>query len=214
MLRVSPDGPVRLATLNHLKMTRLPDPNPTLVADCFDILTDCVKVIDEKAMITQGTEQLAPAAALCCLRTLSHLAVTDPTLSALGSVRQQYDRAFLPGTDFNALSFPYTLGPIHMLLHPEDQFARQRFPRWEDYNPSSDEYAIVAHALVNIARFWRQQKSHEKVPRCLLRFVLRSLSRSSLPSTTVIVNCLLIVAIDLDCDPSNTTTSDERCVCT
>ena len=212
ILRTSPDGPVRLATLNHLTTTTLADVSPTLVADCFDILTDCVKVIDEQAVITQGAEQLAPAAALCCLRTLSHLTVTDPMLSTLGSIRQQYDRAFPLGTDFNALSISYTLGPIHMLLHPEGRFPRQQFPRWEDYKPSNDEHVIVAHALVKIARFWRRQKGHEKVPRCLLRFVLHSLSRSPLPSTAVIVNCLLIVAIDLDCDPLNTTTSDERCV--
>ena len=213
-LRTSPDGPVRLATLNHLTTTTLADFDPTLVADCFDTLTGYVKVIDEKAVIAQGTEQLAPAAALCCLRTLSHLTVTDPMLSALGSLRQQYDRAFPPGTDFGALSFSHTLGPIHMLLHPEGRVARQRFPRWEDYKPSSDEHVTVAHALVRIARFWRRQKSHEKVPRCLLRFVLHSLSRSPLPSTAVIVDCLLIVAIDLDCDSSNTATSDERCACT
>jgi len=203
ILRSSPDGPIRLATLNHLAMTTLADFDPTLVADCFDILTGCVKVIDEKAVVTRGTEQLAPAAALCCLRTLSHLTVEDSIVMALGSVRQQYDRVFPHGTDFSALPFSYTLGPIHMILHPEDRFARQRFPRWEDYKPSSDEHAIVAHALVKTARFWRRQKSHEKVPRGLLRFALHSLSQSPLPSISVIVSCLLIVAIDLECDPSH-----------
>ena len=209
-LKTSPDGPARLPAMNYLAMTTLADFDPTLVADCFDILIGCVKVIDGQAVVTQGTEQLAPATALCCLRMISHLTVTETM--ALGSIRQQYDRAFPPETDFNALPFSHTLGPIHRILHPDNQFDHWRFPQWEDYKPSSDEHAIVARALTEIAWFWRQRKGYVKVPCCLLRFVLHSLSQSPLPSTSVVVNCLSVVAIDLGCDPSKIAAFDERCV--
>ena len=214
-LQTSLDGPVRLSTLNYLATTTLADFDPTLVADCLNILASCVKVINEKAVITQGTERLAPATALCCLRTLSHLTVTDPMLMTLDSVRQQYDRAFPPGTDFNALPFSHILGPIHGILHPNNQFPHWLFPLWEDYKPSSNEHTVVAHALAKVAWFWRRQGRDEKVPRCLLRFVLHSLSQTPLPLTSVVADCLSIIAADLGCDPLNTATFlDKRCVCT
>ena len=209
-LQKSLDAPARLSTLNHLATTTLANFDTTLVTDCFGILISCLNVINNKATVTQGTEPLARAATLCYLRTVSHLTVMDPM--ALESVRQQYDRAFPPETDFNAIQFAHALGPVHRILHPDSRFPHWRFPQWEDYKPSGYEHAIVARALTKIAWFWRQEKIHEKVPCCLLRFVLHSLSLSPLPSTSVVADCLSIIAIDLGCGPQNTTTFDERCV--
>ena len=213
-LRTSLDGPVRLSTLNYLAITTLANPDSALIAGCFDVLTSCVKATDDGAAITQGMEQLATVTALCCLRTLSHLTVTDPMLMTLASVRQQYARAFPPGTDFHTLPFSHTLGAVHRILYPENRFAHSWTPRWENCRSSSDGCAIVAHALAQISRFWCRQRRREKVPCWLLCFVLHSLSRYPLPSTSVVVSCLSIVAIDLGCDPSSAAILDERCVCT
>ena len=211
-LRTSLDGPVRLSTLNYLAMTIPADPDPTLVEDCFNVLASCVKVIGDKAAVTQGTEQLAPVAALCCLHTLSHLIVADPTLGAVGSLRQQYGRAFPSDLDLTALPFPQTLNAIGRVLHP-NRWDGWRSPQWEDYRPSSDEHVIFARALAKTSQYQYLAKYGRKVPRWLLRFALHFLSQSPLPPTSVIVNCLSLIAADLKCGPANTVTSDERCVC-
>lgn len=87
----------------------------------------------------------------------------------------------------------------------------QRIP-WEDYKPSSNEHIKVANALTKLARFEYQRRRFEKVPRWILRFALHSLSQDPLPLTSVVVNCLLIVATDIGCGGLNITTLDERCV--
>jgi len=82
--------------------------------------------------------------------------------------------------------------------------------QWKNYKPSSGEYIIVARALAKLARFEYRRRGHRKVPRWLLRFAFHSLSQCLLPPTSVIANCLSIIAIDLGCDLSDTTTPDER----
>ena len=211
-LQTSLDAPVRLSALNYLPITTLANVDSTLVADCFDILFGCVKVTNGKAVITQGMEQLAPATALSCLHILSHLAATDLTLSALGKSHQKYVKAFPLDTDFSTLPFPHTLNPIHGVLHQHNWYAFWQFPHWEDYKPSSNEHAIVAHALTKITWYWCQMNWVVEANNWIHLFVLHSLSKFPLPSTPVVVNCLLIIAIFLGCDPSNITTLDKRCV--
>ena len=215
-LQTSLDGPVRLSTLDYLAMTTQANFDPSLVADCFGILIGCIKSINDEAVITQGMEQLAPVTALCCLHTLSHLMVTDPTLRALGSVHRQYFKTFPLMTNFNALPSSHILGSIHRTLYPGYWFAHWKSPRWEDYKPSSDEHVVVARALAKISRVRRHSWAGMKVPRWLVRFALHFLSQSPLPSISVVIGCLSIIAIDLDCgDIPNTETMAgyERCVC-
>ena len=80
------------------------------------------------------------------------------------------------------------------------------------YKPSSNEHIAVAHALAKISRVEYQRERREKVPCWLLRFALHFLSQSSLPPTSVAIDCLSIVATDLGCDFSTTTTLGERYV--
>ena len=211
-LRTSLDGPVRLSTLNYLARTTPTNSNPALFVDCFDILIGCVKVVNDRAVATQGMEQLAKATILCCLHTLSFLAITDPTRRGLKIARQRYVRAFPFSTSFDGLPSSHILRPIHRIFYTGHHFTCWQTPRWEDYKPSSDEHVIVAHALAKIARFGHQWQGREKVPCWLLRFVLHSTSQSPRPPTSVVVDCLSIIAIDLGCDPSNTTALDERYV--
>ena len=179
------------------------------MANYFNILFGCVKVINGKAVITQGMEELAPVTVLCCLHTLPHLTVTNPTLSALGTTCQQYVRAFPPETDFSTLPFSHTLYPIHVILQQNIWPVLHWTPQW-DYKPSRNEHAIVAPALTTIAWFVHQRYGGLGAHQWLLLFVLRPLSQSPLPSTSVIANCLLIIAIELGCGPSDTTTLDKR----
>ena len=259
MLQTSLDVPARLSALNYLAtMTQTPF-DTTLVIDCFDTLIGCVKVTNGKVTIIRGLEQLATVSALCCLHTLSHLAVMD-TIVSVEDVRQRYTRAFPSGANFDGLPFSHTLGVVHTVFYQTCKFreglptsvdqmtritwraqlawqdywwedgkpsnaertlaadSRRRQPRqawrvqWKEYEPTSDEHIVVARALSKLARFEYRRRGHRKVPRWLLRFAFHSLSQHPLPPTSVIVNCLLIIAIDLGCDFSNTKTRYERYV--
>ena len=206
-LQTSLDGPVRLSTLNYLATATQADFDPAIVADCFGILIGCIKVIDGEAVITQGMEQLVPATVLCCLHAAFHTGAGQ-RLGHGGSVHRQYFKAFPHETNFNALPSSHILGSIHRMFYEGHRFAHGMSPQWEDYKPSNDEQAIVAHVIAKIfvARtFW-------KVPRWALRFALHSLSQSPLPSTSVIISCLSIITADLGCDPSNIATLDKRWV--
>ena len=215
MLQTSLDKAVHLSTLKHLAtMTTLADFDPTLVADCFGVFVGCVKVSVNKCdvALVQGFEQLAAASALSFFNTTSHLLAMGPPSSALEDVRQRYLRVFSTHADFHGHQFYHVMNAVRCLFVP--CMGRRSF-QWNGYKPSTCEHIIVAHNLVKVTRFKYQKARDAKVPRWILRFALHSLSLDPLPPVSVIADCLLIIAIDLDCDLSRTvaTTSDERCVC-
>ena len=104
-LRTSLDEPVRLSALNYLAATTLTEFDPIFVVDCFNILFDCVKVIDGKAVTAQGMEQLAQASSTWCPKTLSHLMAVDPTSRVLEDVRRRYAGTVLPLIYLDGLPF-------------------------------------------------------------------------------------------------------------
>jgi len=225
-LRTSLDGPVRASVLNYLATVAPAEPDPTLVVDCFDILLGCVKTTDYHVVITQGLEQLARGSALCFLQTFSHLAAIDPTSRILDGVRQRYTTTFPFGTDFDGPPFSHTLGVIHNVFYPtrlvqknpSTAWESAQWPvprwrvRWEDCKSTNNEHIVLACALSKLAQFEYQRRQREKLPRWLLHFALHFLSQDPLPPTSVIADCLSIIAIDLDCTLPNATTLDERCV--
>ena len=117
-LRTSLDEPVRLSTLNYLATTTPAVFDPTLVIDCFNILFDCVKVTNGIVMITPGSERIAAVSALCCLHTLSYLAVTNSMHGVLENVHQRYTRVFPFKVNFDDRSCSHTLGAIHRVFYP------------------------------------------------------------------------------------------------
>ena len=224
-LRTSLDGPVRLSVLNYLATKTLTDLDPTLVVDCFNIFLGCVKVADSHVTITQGLEQLARGAALCFLQTLSHLAAINPTSRVLEDVSHRYTTAFPLWANFDDLPFSHTLTTIHRVFYQarREQITREfrgiLFKevtwwrvRWEDYKLFNNEHTTLARALTKLAQFECQRRQHGKVPRWLLRFALHFLSQDPLPPTSVIADCLSIIAIDLDCTFPDAMAPDERCV--
>jgi hypothetical protein len=214
ILQTSLDKFVHLSTLKSLAtMKTLADFNPTLVSACFDILADCVAVVNGELMIRQGSEELAEVSALCLLRTFTHLAIMDPTSSLLEDVRRRYTSTFPLRT--NSTTFISRLNFVvihHTFYSPRRRTQGENLPRiqWEDYKPPGDEQIVLARALAELAPL--KYQIHHKVPRWILRFALHHLSQDPLPPTSAVVDCLSIVAIDLDCTLSNTTTLDERYV--
>jgi len=214
MLQTSLDKAVHLSTVKHLvTMPTLADFNPTLIVGCFRAFVGCVEVGTNKRdlAIVPGFEQLAAASALSFFNTTSHLLAMDPPSSALEDIRQRYLRVFSTQADFHGHQFYHIMNAVRCLFVP---YMGRRSFQWNGYEPSAYEHNMVARNLVKIARFKYETARKAKVPRWILRFVLHSLTLDSLPPSSVVADCLLIIAIDLGCDLSTTgaTTSDERCV--
>jgi hypothetical protein len=211
VLRMSLNKDIHLSTLKFLiTKAALVNFAPTLVLDCFNILTGCIKVKNHSLVIAQGLEQLAEVSVICFFCTYSHLLAMNPASSILADVRQRYARIFPANLSFSGLPFFHTHSTIHRLLHAGIRVWRS--VEWSSYKPSNYEYAAVTHALVKLSQFEYQRRQHKKVPRWLLHFALHSLSQSALLPTSVISNCLLIIAVDLGCSIPNNVTSEERYV--
>ena len=147
--------------------------------------------------------------ALCFFNIISHLLVVDPTSSLLEDTRQRCLKVFAFDPFFRGNHIMYTA--CCLLIH----WRKHSYNWLDNYKPPTNEHIMIAHGLVNFARLKRQRTQQTKVPRLTLRFALLSLSLYPLPPTSVIADCLSIIAIDLGCDVSDTgtTTSDERWVC-
>ena len=216
ILRTSQDKVVHRSTLESLAtMVELDNFDPTLVADCFDIFIGCVKVVDSIMMVTQGLEDLATVSAICLLHTFSHLSVMDPLSGVLGDVRDRYWTVFYPWINTDLIPFPYTFRAINGIFYPDWD---ERWLDLGDQKPSSHEHIISARALTKFAwsEYRRANGPEKKVPDWILHFVLHSLSMDPRPSTSIVVDCLSIIAIDLGCDVSSggTPATASRCVWT
>ena len=215
MLQTSLDKAVHLSTLKHLTtMAALTGVDPTLVVDCFNAFVGCIKVGSCEVVVVQGLEQLAMVSALGLFNTISHLLGADPTSPLLEDLLQRYNKVFPSSVNFHGHRFHHVMSAVHCLFTRSQE--RRPF-EWSDYEPSPHELAMVSLNFVNLAWVEYRRSQHKKVPRWILRFVLHSLSPDPPPPTSVVANCLSIVAIDLGCDLSNAGTAvsmDERYVCT
>ena len=210
ILQTSLDKAVHLSAFKHLiSMPELARFDPTLVFDCFNIFTRCISIRDGRVVTMQGLEQLATASAGGLFRTLHHLATTDPTSSILTDLQHHYNEFFPSELDFTSLPFRSTMTKIHALA---GRFGNPRDIRWYNYPMSIQEHIPFARRMVQAAQESYQQSRGKKVPRWILRSTLYFLSLCPISPPSIIVDCLTIVAIDLNCDVSNFVISDERYV--
>jgi len=219
MLQTSLDKIINLSTLDFLG-TILPlsaldsSITPAIVVNCFNFFSSCFVTSDGLTTVTRGSEQLAGTSAMCFLRAFSHVSSAEPKSTIIRDVGQRYKRAFPYYGAFQGLPCPIVMGAIHNL------FARGTRERqiidWRYYNPSNDELVPFSRALAQAAQFKYCRGGDEpEVPHWLVGFALRFLSQDPLPSTSVVIDCLVIVATDLGCNVSdNKMTPDERCVYT
>ena len=211
ILQTSLEKGIRLSTLKFLATTpTLADFTPALVSQCFDILVDCVKVNKGNPAVVQGTELLGEASALCFFLTYSQLLVIDPMPSILVGIHQRYKRIFPLDLDPCDLPFPHTLGTIHDAIHSRQQ--PMTSIDWRDYELTNNEHTVVAHALSKLYWFMKQRGELDIIKYQCLHFTFHPLTQDPLPPAPIIADCLLIIAIYLDCDVPNTMILGERCV--
>ena len=212
MLQTSLDKTNRVLTLRLLATMMTPvNSDPALLSTCFDILAGCVSIIDGKAVILQGSEELATVSSLFCLRTMYHLITVDPTSTAFEDVRRWYTKAFPIGTNFEGLPNYHRFCTIHNILHPSRKLVQSQGHlhayrpkiRWRDYK-------LERISLLQLAQFGYQRRQPRKVPRWILRYGSHLLSRDLLPPPSVIADCLSIIAMDLGCTVPSAATLGER----
>ena len=189
--------------------------NSAIVVDCFNILCSCFVILDGGVtVVTRGSEWLAAISAMCFLGSFSSLSVADPTSLVIRDVRQRYERAFPPRVNFRGLPHPVIMSAIYNLFTgPQDRMEID----WRSYEPQIDELVPFSRALAQAAQFeYHRGGARPEVPRWLIQFALRFLSLDPLPPTSVVVDCLTIIATDLGCTIIDThgTASNERPVST
>ena len=212
ILRTSLDKDVHRLALDYLwTIPELPHVEPMLVSDCFNVFIGCVNAYDGVVEIADGSKHLMSTAATGFLRTSYQLLVTDPNRSAMVDLRRNCRKKFelYPCSDFGGLPSGYTMILIHALFNENSILRRIT---WDYDRPSAPEHALLAQYILKAAQKRYKESRHRKVPRWALRFALYSLSLDPPPPTLVVVECLKIIAIDLDCDISSFTASDERYV--
>ena len=211
MLQTSLDKTDHLLATKHLA-TLMPLANfdPALVLECFNTFVGCINISNRKTTIVEGLEHLATVSAVCFLRAFHHLSAMNPTSSVLEDIRQRHNRDFLLETDFGGLLWYYSIARTYGLVN---QPLHLRYAQWGNHRPSAQEHITFAWGMVEAAQIGARELQRRCVPRWILRFTLYSLSLDPLPPTSVIANCLSIIAIDLGCDISSTGAPSEiRCV--
>jgi len=217
MLRTSLDKTINLLTFNFLKtILTLPDLNSStsslVVVDCFNIFSNCFVTSNGVATtVTRSSEQLAGISAMCFLCAFSRLSSAEPTSTVISDVRQRYKRVFPSRVNSEGPPRPI-ISAIHNLLCTG--WSERRRVEWSCYNPSNDELVPFSRALAQAAQF-ECHRDEPGVPDWLVGFPLRFLSQDPLPPTSVVIDCLMIVATNLGCNVAdNDVTSDERCAYT
>ena len=186
------------------KWDRIHLANPGPAAVYLDILLSCITVSHDQVAERPGSAHVARAASMCLLHTLSGV---SPKSEVATGIRQRYLRVLPRTASFEALLYCHTMNAIHNLLIGNHV---HRPSKWADYKPCAREHVFFAATLVRVAH----TRPHGKVPRWALRFAIDSLSRDPPPPSSVVLDCLTIIATDLDCDVSSARTVDldERCV--
>ena len=197
MLERSLDRDFNLIAFELLMGTStFPTSDPTILINCFNVLAGCVTTIGTRAAVTRGSERLAEMAITCFLTLLSHFLVIVPESSVVEDVGERYRKTFGPSTSFRGLQSSSTMTVIHHLFYTGAN--GRTAVRWDDFRPSFPEHGSIMRSLLLIAwSEYRRRRECRKVPRWILRFVLRSLSQETLPPDDIIADSLLIVGIDL-----------------
>jgi len=160
--------------------------NPASAVTYLDALLGYLDVDHGRVTECPGSEQGARAASLCLLRALAGV---DSGSMVFRDVRERYDAVIPPHADFDGLLCYHAINAIHATL--VGRRTSWTFS-WTDYNPCAQEYVFFANALVQVAQ-------GGKLPHWVLHFVIYSLSKYPPSPTSVVIDCLTIVATDFGC---------------
>ena len=200
ILQTSSDITIKKPTVNFLG-TIQPPPGlsssikPTILVICFDAFNSCwVGGNKNPTPIANGLEQTAETSALCFLAAYSSVVTTEPTSTVIEDVRNRYKKAFPYHRYYCHCPYP-VMSAVHGVFHWGDWIQVE----WRCYNPPNDELMKFSRAFAQVAQF--NCDTHDSsIPLWLIQFVFRFLSQKPLPPTSVVVDCLTLIATDLKCN--------------
>ena len=211
ILQTSVDKRTQLLTLKRLIQTSTSSHfYPSIVIDCFNVFAGCVSVGKGKAVVVQGSEELATESASALFDTLQNLILMDPTSNTIEDLHRRYNAVVSPEADFAGLPFDSAMSAIHTFSRglgtPGDLWQGRSSVPGKGHIPFSQHIAKAAQEKY-------QQTQGEKVPRWALRSACHLLSLGSVSPPSTIADCLTVIAIDIGCNVSEVNASSERCVC-
>ena len=210
-LQTSLDPTVRASAMIHLmSVLELADLDFTLVMDCFNIFVGCVRVNNQRVVVTPGLDQLATLSAGCFSRIFHRLSTMDSTSSVLVDLRRRYHKVLPFRPDFTGIRSPYALTMTHAVVTGDWDYCSIV---WNDDRPSDLEHIMIAQVIAEVAQAGYQETRGRGVHRMILWFAMNSLSLDPPPSASVVADCLKIIAADLCCDLPNVTILGRRCIC-
>ncbi|KAF9783430.1 hypothetical protein BJ322DRAFT_1070796 [Thelephora terrestris] len=202
VLRRSSDMAIKELAMNFLgtilpHTVLHPQTKSAILVDCFDILSKCfVGGGNDRAPIANWSGELAVASATCFLITCSSLVIEDPTSFVMDDIYLRYRSQFprQPAVD----QYPTVVSAVYGL------FCQGRFARtdidWRCYNPPINELETFSRALSQVSQIGYQMWWYDR-PRWIwtTRFAFHFLSQELLPPASVIVDCLTLIAMVLEC---------------
>ena len=211
ILQTSAVKDIQVSAIKRLnQMSGLSHRYPTIITDCFNVFTSCVDVSGDKAVAVQGAEELAEESASGLLCSLCNLIVMDPTSIILLDFKGQYSAVFPSKVDSAGLPFHSTMSEIHTLA---DVFSDPLYLWRSDYGLTNQEDIPFSRRIAEVAQANRQQTQRRKVPRWTLRTACQYLSLDPRSPASTVADCLVVIAIDMDCNISGITSlDDKRCV--
>jgi len=173
---------------------RIHPADPALAAIYLDVLLHCTDVNGDRVSACPGLERVVGVASTCLLRILSS---GDPGSSVVTVTRKRYIEVIPRKANFEFEGpLCHTMIAIHALLIRSRE--RQSFEEM-GYKPCPQEHALFVTTLVQVAF---NRRKHGKVPRWVLRFSRQSILSDPEPPVSVIADCLMIIAVDLGCNVS------------
>jgi len=194
ILNTSLDKAHHLSALESLATMALPaELDPIIFTNCFHVFIDCVRITNQTVVITPGLEQLAATSITCLLGSSLYILQVDPEPAILRDVGRHWSY-FRHSHNLENLPFFYTVCAIGNMVEAQvgDGFWGDR---WFAHRPPSYELPILASSITNCAKLCRERRII--VPKWIFHFVLSLLSLDPLPPTSVVIDCLSIIAADL-----------------
>ena len=197
ILQTSSDITIKEPAVNFLG-TIMPPPGlsssakSTILVICFDAFNSCWVGCDGHLMpIANGLEQTGETSALSFLTAYSSVVTTEPTSAVIESVRNRFKKAF-----------PHCIHSPHPIISAVLGVLRWGYMvmvNWRCYNPPNHELIIFSRALAQVVQF-NLKTVDPSIPDWAIGFVFHFLSQKPLPPTSVVIDCLTIIATDLKCN--------------
>ena len=214
ILQTSSDITIKQLALNFLKEILLPSClnssiNSTLFVESFNVFINCF-VLGHPAQIpiANGLEELAEISAMCVLLTYPSVSTTEPTPAAIRDVDHRYEKIFPDHRHWSLQSSPTSVNAVQGVLGGGWIGGDVD---WRSYNPPMDELTILSRTLGRLAQF-KYRTHYPSIAGWLIEFAIHFLSQKPFTPTSVVVDCLMLIATDLECNipDANSVEPDSR----